>query len=485
MNVSTCASTDNRIKWSQIFWDKHYEVVRKLQVRIVKAQQEGRFGKVKALQWLLTHSFSAKILAVKRVTENRGKNTPGVDNQLWKTDDEKFNACKTLKLRGYKAQPLRRVYIPKKNSSKKRPLGIPTMIDRSQQALYLMALDPIAESICDPNSYGFRKSRSTADALVQVFNVFSKKDSANWVLEGDIKSCFDKISHEWILSNVTADKRMLIQWLKSGISKSILEDEVMPEIIEFMKERGLQLSPEKTVITHIDEGFDFLGNNVRKYKGKLLIKPSKNNIKTFLSGIRDVIKKNPTSKQDVLIRILNAKIQGWANYHRHQVSKQAFANVDNQIYNLLWNWSCRRHNNRSKKWISNRYYHVIGNRHWVFAAKIDNEILCLKKAVDTKIIRHTKVRSDANPYDKEWDAYFEEREGYKLFENMNGRKTLVKMWTKQNGLCPICNAKVTKATGWRMHKDDTTKVKFIVHPNCHEELHGYIQKPVEPVLSLS
>ena len=381
------------------------------------------------------------------------------------------------------------------------------MIDRAQQALHLMALDPIAESICDQNSYGFRKSRSTADALVQVFNVFSKKDSAQWVLEGDIKNCFDKISHKWIISNVSADKKMLIQWLKSGIvfnnefydtesgtpqggiispclarlalngletllqnkfkrrtiqgtrvfpkvntviyaddfiisgiSKSMLEDEVIPEIIRFMKERGLQLSPEKTVITHIDEGFDFLGNNIRKYKGKLLIKPSKKNIKTFLSGIRDVIKKNAASKQDVLIRILNAKIQGWANYHRHQVSKQAFANVDNQIFNLLWNWSCRRHKNRSKKWISNRYFHVVDNRQWVFAAKIDTEMVCLKKAVDTKIIRHIKIRSDANPYDKEWDSYFEEREGYRLFESMNGRKTLVKMWTKAKGLCPICNA---------------------------------------------
>jgi len=381
------------------------------------------------------------------------------------------------------------------------------MIDRAQQALHLMALDPIAESICDQNSYGFRKSRSTADALVQVFNVFSKKDSAQWVLEGDIKNCFDKISHKWIISNVSADKKMLIQWLKSGIvfnnefydtesgtpqggiispclarlalngletllqnkfkrrtiqgtrvfpkvntviyaddfiisgiSKSMLEDEVIPEIIRFMKERGLQLSPEKTVITHIDEGFDFLGNNIRKYKGKLLIKPSKKNIKTFLSGIRDVIKKNAASKQDVLIRILNAKIQGWANYHRHQVSKQAFANVDNQIFNLLWNWSCRRHKNRSKKWISNRYFHVVGNRQWVFAAKTDTEMVCLKKAVDTKIIRHIKIRSDANPYDKEWDSYFEEREGYRLFESMNGRKTLVKMWTKAKGLCPICNA---------------------------------------------
>jgi len=159
-------------------------------MRIVKAQQEGRNGKVKALQWLLTHSFSAKLLAIKRVTSNKGKDTPGIDRILWLSDKDKLEGAKTLSRRGYKAEPLRRVYIPKKNSTKKRPLGIPVMIDRAQQALYLMALDPVAETICDSSSYGFRRGRSTADAMEDVFNTLSRKKSAQWILEGDIKGCF-------------------------------------------------------------------------------------------------------------------------------------------------------------------------------------------------------------------------------------------------------------------------------------------------------
>ncbi len=187
MNASACAPNDNQLQWSQINWDHCREVVRKLQMRIVKAQQENKTGKVKALQWLLTHSFSAKLLAVKRVTSNKGKNTPGVDKVLWISDKDKIEGAMALTRRGYKAEPLRRVYIPKKNSTKKRPLGIPTMKDRAQQALYLMALDPVAETICDCKSYGFRKARSTADAIADVFNILSRKKSAEWILEGDIK----------------------------------------------------------------------------------------------------------------------------------------------------------------------------------------------------------------------------------------------------------------------------------------------------------
>ncbi|MDQ2086342.1 reverse transcriptase domain-containing protein, partial [Herbivorax sp. ANBcel31] len=124
-------------------------------------------------------------------------------------------AIKLLKRRGYKAQPLRRVYIPKKNSKKKRPLGIPVMKDRAIQALYLLALDPVAETICDNNAYGFRIGRSTADANEQLFNILSQKNSAKWILEGDIKGCFDNISHEWLINNVPIDKKMLEKWLKA------------------------------------------------------------------------------------------------------------------------------------------------------------------------------------------------------------------------------------------------------------------------------
>ncbi len=354
MNESkeTCAPTDKgQTTWDGIDWPKCEAFVRKLQARIVKAQKEGRHNKVKALQWMLTHSFYAKALAVKRVTSNKGKNTSGVDKQLWDSPKRKFKAISELKRRGYRPQPLRRVHIKKKNG-KLRPLGIPTMKDRAMQALYLMALEPIAETTGDRFSYGFRKKRRTMDAIRQIDTVLNRGHSPQWILEGDIKGCFDHISHEWLLANIPMDKAILKKWLKcgavfngklfpteegtpqggiisptlanmtldglqpllaerfkkifrnykttnfkvnlsryaddcviTGLSKELLENEVKPVVIEFLKERGLTLSEEKTKITHINDGFDFLGFNIRKFGKRLYTSPSKDARKRFKAKV--------------------------------------------------------------------------------------------------------------------------------------------------------------------------------------------------------
>jgi RNA-directed DNA polymerase len=217
MNVeqTACASSGRATAWDQIDWPKCARQVRRLQARIVKATREGRWGKVKTLQRLLTHSFCGRALAVKRVTENQGKKTPGVDGKIWGTPASKQRAIGRLRRRGYRPQPLRRVYIPKANG-KLRPLGIPTMKDRAMQALYLLALAPVAETTGDLNSYGFRPERGTADAIGQCFLALSKQDSARWVLEGDIRGCFDNISHEWMLRHIPTDKEVLRKWLKAG-----------------------------------------------------------------------------------------------------------------------------------------------------------------------------------------------------------------------------------------------------------------------------
>ena len=201
--------------WHNVEWRKVNQNVHRLQARIVKATQERRWNKVKALQHLLTHSLSGKLIAVKRVTENSGKRTSGVDKVTWETPQKKIEAVHSLKSRGYKPLPLKRVYIPKSNG-KMRPLGIPTMKDRAMQALYLLGLDPISETTADSNSYGFRKGRSTADAIHQCYIALARKDRAEWILEADIKGCFDNISHEWILQNVPMDKVILRKWLKVG-----------------------------------------------------------------------------------------------------------------------------------------------------------------------------------------------------------------------------------------------------------------------------
>ena len=209
------AASHYDVNWHSIDWGQAHRIVRRLQVRIAKAVSEGRWNKAKALQWLLTHSFYGKAVAVKRVTENRGKNTPGVDGETWNTPEQKSKAINSLKRRGYQPQPLRRVKIPKANG-KLRPLGIPTLRDRAMQALHLLGLQPIAETKADHNSYGFRPERACRDAAAQCFAALVSKKSAHWVLDADISGCFDNISHDWLLANIPMDKTVLRKWLKSG-----------------------------------------------------------------------------------------------------------------------------------------------------------------------------------------------------------------------------------------------------------------------------
>src|SRR6266478_2465011 len=366
-------------EWYAINWPTIHRNVRRLQVRIVQATKERRWGRVRALQHLLTHSYSGKVLAVRRVTENNGKATPGVDQEIWDTPEKKTQAVHALKHRGYRSQPLRRDYIPKSDGKTMRPLGIPTTRDRAQQALYLLALAPVMETTADKNSYGFRQQRSCADAMEQCFKAL-RSANTQWILEGDIKSCFDKISHDWLLAHglerllqekYPAGKRLksfggekpcvnLVRYADDFVitskSKELLEGEIKPLVAQFLQRRGLELSPTKTVITHVEHGFDFLGQNVRRYPhGKLLIKPSKKNVGTFLDGIRRIIKAAHGVSAADLIDQLNPKIRGWANYHRHVVSKSTFGHVDLNIFSSLWQWARRRHPNKSPRWFKSKY----------------------------------------------------------------------------------------------------------------------------------
>ena len=209
------AAPERTPDWHSIDWKKVWRTVRRLQARIVKAVAEGRWNKVKALVYLLTHSFSGRALAILRVVSNSGAKTPGVDGILWNTPEAKSAAFSTLRRHGYQPQPLRRVYIPKSNG-KRRGLGIPTMTDRAMQALYLLGLDPIAESQADGHSYGFRLERRCADALAQTHILLSHRHGPQWILEGDIKACFDRISHDWLLTHVPMDRQVLRKWLKAG-----------------------------------------------------------------------------------------------------------------------------------------------------------------------------------------------------------------------------------------------------------------------------
>ena len=544
MNGKPCASPGIATCWEEIDWQKARAYVKKLQMRIVKAQKEGHYSKVKSLQWLLTHSFYAKALAVKRVTSNSGKRTSGVDHELWLTPQAKFIAISKLNRRGYRPQPLRRHYIPKKNG-KMRPLSIPTMTDRAMQTLYKFSLEPIAETYADPNSYGFRIGRSTHDAIEQCFTDLNKGKSPKWILEGDIKGCFDHISHQWLLENIPMDTQILEKWLKCGYvetqklfptdegtpqggtisptlmnmtldglerllhdrlptrkkvngkthcnkmnfvryaddfiitgeSPEFLREKVLPIVREFLTERGLQLSEEKTVITHIGEGFDFLGKNIRKYNGKLLIRPCKSAVKSFLGKVRDIIKSSKSIKQEILIRRLNPVIRGWVNNQRYVVSSKVFSTVDYEIYKCLWQWAKRRHKKKSRKWIARKYWHDIDSRQWTFSVPYENQgtegkpLYCkLEYATDTKIIRFKKIVAEANPFDEYWTDYFEEREGEKLLNSTKGREKLLTIWRRQGRRCPVCGDIITSETGFKVHTPaGKNSRKIMVHKECHEE----------------
>jgi RNA-directed DNA polymerase len=540
-------------EWYSLDWRAIHRNVRRLQVRIVQATKASRWGKVRALQHLLTHSYSGKVLAVRRVTENNGKETPGVDQEIWDTPEKKTQAVHALEQRGYQPQPLRRVYIPKSDGRTMRPLGIPTMKDRARQALHLLALDPVVETTADHNSYGFRQQRSCADAIEQCFKTLSKPNP-QWILEGDIKSCFDRISHDWLLAHVPMDRAILQKWLKSGYmekhvlhettggtpqggiispalsncaldglerllqekfptkrplsslggkspcvnliryaddfiitgrTKELLEGEIKPLVEQFLHERGLELSPAKTVITHVRKGFDFLGQNVRKYpNGKLLIKPSEKNVKTFLGGIRKTIKAALGMSAADLIHKLNPKIRGWTNYHRHVVSQRTFARVDHHIFSSLWRWARRRHPNKNTRWCKQKYFAPRRGRSWCFFGETcDDEgqpsQVWLRHARSTPIKRHVKVKGDANPYDPAYETYFEQREGTHMQETFRGTRTLRFLWHEQSGFCTVCNTKITRITGWRLHHcvprvmggSQSAENRVLLHPECHDRVH--------------
>jgi RNA-directed DNA polymerase len=534
--------------WDQINWPIVHRRVRGLQIRIAKATRDQDWRRVKALQRFLVNSYSAKALAVRRVTENDGKRTPGVDGEIWTTPEAKWQAIQRLDSRGLRPQPLRRVYIPKRGSTtKKRPLGIPVMIDRAQQALHLQGLEPVAETQADPHSYGFRRNRGTQDAIARVFNLLAQKASASWIFEGDIKGCFDNFGHGWLESHVPMDKKVLSGWLKAGYvesgklfpteagtpqggiasptianialdgletmlterfgstaksvtrfrvrlvryaddfiitgnSKELLEKEVKPCVETFLAERGLQFSQEKTKITHISEGFDFLGQNVRKYGGKLLIKPSAKNVKAFLDKVRETIRVNRSAKQETLIGLINPMIRGWANYHRHVVAKRTYSTVDHHIWQALWRWARRKHPNKTCDWVRQKYFRTLGHRNWVFAVQTrekngEPRLLALVSASDTRIVRHVRVKSDANPFDPAWDSYFVQRKSARMLERLQGRGFPNRLWQQQKGQCPGCGQLIDEEDRWMIlpvvpfkagGTRSLTNLKLL-HSSCHRQ----------------
>jgi RNA-directed DNA polymerase len=350
--------------------------------------------------------------------------------------------------------------------------GIPTLHDRAMQALYALALAPIAETLADRYSYGFREGRRCADALEQCCNILSKSVSAPWILEGDIRACFDEISHAWLLEHVPMDKRVLRAWLEAGYwekdqlfptlkgtpqgglispllsnlaldgmeqvvqavakpgdkvnfvryaddfvvtgaTRELLEQKVKPALTAFLQARGLELSEQKTVITHIDTGFNFLGHTLRKYRGKLLITPAKSKVQALRTKIKQLMRSALGLSQEALLRKLNPQLRGWANYYRNGAAKATFGKLDYYVSRKIWRWATRRHPQKSRTWKKRKYFSAAGDKGF-FSVRIrtkqgEPRVLQLYALASTQIQRHIKVKGAANPFDPLYTDYFEKR----------------------------------------------------------------------------
>ena len=527
--------------------------VRMIQRRLDKAVANGDKTRIR---WythiLMKKSRAAKILSIHRICSvNDGKHTAGVDGIAMPKEKEqrermKYHILQTMKVDS-EPQPIRRTYIPKPNGDT-RPLGIPTIYDRINQDIIRQAIEPICEYHFLPCSYGFRPKRGCHDAIADIFLKYAQKGCQRWTVEGDIKGCFDNISHDSITSTLnewyipTSITNIIEKMLKSDIMKDMeltpspvgtpqggvispmlanvaltsLDNEIlrnyatrkgMNPIVRYAddfiviaetkdkaesikehiktflhKTAGLELSDEKTHITEISKGFDFLGFNIRKYNEKLLIKPSKESVDRVKRKIADTITNYRNATMDTLIHRLNSITIGWGNYYRHVVSKHTYVEVKQHTWDKVRQWTKKKHPTRSIKFRVDRYVKSIKEGRWDFTDKDTGITLIPMHSIP--IVRFIKVRSDKRVYDANTIKYWENREYTNAKNSINGSPTLTKLFKEQRGKCEYCKQPITET-----HVKDNTIHKHhmkprseggdwklsnlrLLHAECHTQLHS-------------
>ena len=496
--------------WNAVDWQRASRSVRNLRQRIFRATAEGDLRKVRSLQKLMLRSYANKLVGVRRVAQqNTGAGTPGVDYVLVKTPAARGRLVDELRTAPkVRALPVRRVYIPKANG-KQRPLGIPTMIDRAAQAVVKNALEPEWEARFEAMSYGFRPGRSAQDAMKRVFLLTHSGTCRPWIVDADIKGCFDNIDHEYLLRQLGqfSANREIREWLKAGYMENGVHhstesgtpqggvispllanvalhgldetlgiryhntpeghlrsygkrawvryaddfvvfcetkddaEEVVRILGTWLAERGLSLAPDKTRIVHLSEGFDFLGFNVRQYRARggaksgmvTLIKPSKKSVKRIMEKLKAVwADANRRPLKDTIL-MLNAAIRGWVNYFRGSVCTNVFKALDHWMFRKAYRFVVRRHPNKGKRWIVNRYFPQQDGRRWVFS-DLQSKATLLRFS-GTKVVRHVVVQGFASPDDAKLAAYWEQRRKTRNSMLSAKHRQLARV---QDWNCPVC-----------------------------------------------
>ena len=501
---------DATLAWHQIDWRQVEADVRRLRQRIFTASQAGDLKRVRSLQKLMLRSRANTLHSVRRVTErNAGRLTAGVDGEVVLSPEAKLKLADRMQhpSEPFKAQPVRRVYIPKKGSStKRRPLGIPVILDRCHQARVVNALEPEWEARFEPRSYGFRPGRGCHDAIEAIYlTAYGKRTKRRWILDADLASAFDLIAHDHILAMIGTfpARGMIEQWLKAGViengrlsrteegtpqggvvSPGLLNialhgmeeatgvryekvgnsaawtergspvviryaddlialchsrheaQQVKARLAAWLAPRGLAFNEDKTRVVTLDEGFDFLGFNVRRYHGKLLIKPSNAAARRIRERLRDELRSLRGTNAQAVIKRLNLIIRGWAAYYRTAVSSETFHALDGLLWKLTFKWATFSHSNKPTSWVVHRYFgqfHKTRQDRWVFGDR-DSGAYMLRFGW-TKIVRHQIVTGTASPDDPALTEYWAERRRKTPLPIDRTSQWLIKA---QHGRCPIC-----------------------------------------------
>jgi len=498
---------DASFDWHAIDWRRVEDDVRRLRQRIFTASKAGDLKKVRSLQKLMLRSRANTLVSVRRVTErNAGRLTAGVDGEVVLTPEAKMQLVDRIQHRAepFKALPVRRVYIPKGgSSSKRRPLGIPVILDRCHQARVAGALEPEWEARFEPRSYGFRPGRGCQDAIEAIYAVVKGKDpKRRWALDADLAQAFDMLAHDHILHMLGSfpARGMVAQWLKAGVvehgrlhrtedgvpqggvvsplllnialhgmeqAAGVRYDtngwaradspvviryaddllalchsrqqalEVKARLAGWLAPRGLSFNEDKTRVVTLDEGFDFLGFNVRRYGNKPLIKPSKAAQRRIRERLRTELRSLRGSNAQAVIKRLNPIIRGWAAYYRTQVSSEIFNSLDHYLWRLTYKWARYSHQNKPKRWVTTRYYGMFNKSRqdrWVFGDRHSGAYL--HKFGWTKILRHQMVMGAASPDDPALAEYWSWRRRRRMPVPIN--KTTQELIDSQDGRCLIC-----------------------------------------------